>query len=144
MIGSIPLKMYGYKTRAVINRARLITACVQYLCSFTTINTICFINPPSHRSNHCAYDCLNETHTGFGLAQQCWNICHVFNGPNLIFTDLGNNNNGDICSSQPRTYVEVERYSKGVARAGGPDCFPNCRQLLNNKTIGGKLLLTAR
>ena len=37
-----------------------------------------------------------------GLVQQCWNNCHVFNGPNLIFTDLGNNNNGDICSSQPR------------------------------------------
>ena len=31
MIGGIPLKMRGYKTRAIINQARLITACVRYL-----------------------------------------------------------------------------------------------------------------
>ena len=31
MIGGIPLKMCGYKTRAVINRVRLITALVRYI-----------------------------------------------------------------------------------------------------------------
>ena len=31
IIGGIPLKICGYKTRAVINQAQLITACVRYI-----------------------------------------------------------------------------------------------------------------
>ena len=44
MIGGTPLKMCGYKTRAVINRARLMVARVRYISQIVQSSTMeyCF------------------------------------------------------------------------------------------------------
>ena len=60
MIGGIPLKMCGYKTRAVINRTQLITARIRYILSLYKSSTV-LCRPVSRLISFCLRlrkDCL--------------------------------------------------------------------------------------